>query len=94
MVLAHKIDEWLAKDEEREKSREEERRQRAQAVVDTWLAKYGLPTLDEVTRKGSDAFTPDQLPAARHIVDVMTNKHCTDPNCPFRDDEVPDFIKK
>ena len=91
MVLAHKIDEWLEKDKAREKSREEELHKRVRALVDEWLAKYGLPPTGEVEKRG---LTETQLPAARHVVDVVANGKCTDPDCPYRNDDVPDFIRK
>lgn len=91
MVLGRKIEEWLERDDVRQRELEEEERRRAEAAVDDWLATYGLPPLNELMSKG---YTEDQAPAVLHVVDVARNKQCTDPNCPYRNDTVPDFIKK
>ncbi len=72
--------------------RQDERdERRARAQVSAWMKELGLPSLEELDLIPVE---DSQQPALRHVTDVLLNFRCTDPDCPWRNDEIPDFIRR
>lgn len=82
MVLARSIERW----------QDERSMRKTREQVSAWIESLGLPSLKQL--EGGAHLTDEQMPALRHVSDVLQNGRCTDPTCPLRNQVVPEFIQR
>ena len=96
MVLGRKLEEWLERDDIRQRevqAEEEALRQLVEDRLNEWFAQHHMPPLAEFTGKKDKELTPEQVNFLKHVADVVQNRACTISDCPYRNTPVPEWLR-